>query len=116
MRRRVWNAETRVRREKRNHEAHERRHTKVTKKTKRATARGAGYETKSASQTQTRCCSSVCVCESLSVSLAAGCAGRRRARTSAGSAVSAFKLLSFSCSSCDVVLDVFVFSWSSSDQ
>jgi hypothetical protein len=61
-----------------NHEDHE--GTKI-RRTRRpsATARGAGHETKSASQTQTQSAGVVCVCETLYVSLAAGYAGRRRA-------------------------------------
>ena len=69
---------------------HTKKDTKGTKKTERATTRGTGHETKSASQTQTRYGEGLCVCETLYVSLAAGCAGRRRARVSAGFAVSAF--------------------------
>jgi len=91
---------------------HTKEDTKDTKKTERATTRGAGHETKSASQTQTRYGQGLCVCETLYVSLAAGCAGRRRARVWAGFAVSAFKPSSSSCSSWVAgLLTNFVFSW-----
>ena len=88
---------------------HTKEDTKDTKKTERATTRGAGHETKSASQTQTRYGQGLCVCETLYVSLAAGCAGRRRARVSAGFAVSALKPSSSSWAS--GLLTNFVFSW-----
>jgi hypothetical protein len=71
--------------------------TRRTRRTRRpsATARGAGHETQSASQTQKQGAEVVCVCETLYVSLAAGYAGRRRARSSACFAGFAFKIMVF---------------------
>src|SRR5216117_1618492 len=97
-----------------NHEAHEAQEghqaTKATKKTERATPaeratrRKSASQTQTQTQTQTRYCQGVCVCETLFVSLGAGCAGRRRARLSAGFPVSAVERLLFR------VFVVFVFS------